>query len=269
MNSPLVYVVPRIKIFSSRICEELLETEFSCIALPLPEEVEELLNVFLSKRKPFEEFLEEMLNILGLSEVYGKRYHYIKPIYNTLKSIKSIRKVNIVCYKSLDSELAEVNYLDKLLSLVARVIVSEKIDIESWKDFLLEVSEPLSEAVYEKLNLLSRSEAIIIVEYGNKHILRYMERAGARIVAPRGYIPIPLEVLIYVNMLLSEDEIIFLVKEYVRFIKEFLLKCHDIDEAYSLWASIRGKEIKDILLNLMKRANSSLELSSFEAPSSL
>lgn len=269
MNSLLVYVIPRIKIFSSRICEKLFEKDFSYIALPLPIEIENLLSEFLSENKSFEEFLKEMLNFLGLSEVYRKRYHYIEPIYNTLKIIKKIKEIKLVCYKSLDTELAEVNYIEKLLALVARVIVSRKIDVEYWKEFLSEVSSSELEADFSVFNKLTLDKAIILVEYCNKSVLKYLKKTGARIIVPKDYIPMPIEVLICVNKLLSEKEIIFLVKEYVKFIEEYLFKCNNIDEAYILWASTRGKEIKNMLFNLMKRANFSLELSSFEGLSSL
>ena len=261
----LILITPNLRTYflkASRIVSNaifLVNTLF----LPLPKEYEELISRYISNELNYNELMKVIIENDIYSSIYYKTYENIKPLLSILKRIKRKAKIkiNIICYKRLRELMKESDILIKLLSLIAKIAIFNKIKYEEWLNVLREYKELQSEinkGTLREIDIskLLSSSWIMICGFEGSYLKEKMREYGIipriRYITP--YIFTPLEQLIRVYMLGKINKSILrkLAIEISKYIHEYVLMSKDNDEAYFKW--IRDN-YADVYGEILKRLN--------------
>ncbi|RLE99678.1 MAG: hypothetical protein DRJ63_04555 [Thermoprotei archaeon] len=248
----IVYAMPRLKFFVEKAVEDIADRRLDRILLPLPKSSERILREHIQCNNSFSEFLRDLLKYMKLDLVYSKRYYYLEPLYSLLKTILSIREVDIVCYKTLGNELTEIEFCEKIVLLTARTLITEKINVEAWREALISKDEKVIEDKCQRILEYSAEETVALVEYSARRLLNCLKKHSAVIVKPKDYVPLPLEVLVACGELLNNNDLVFLIRMHLDFIKNYLYRCKDYEEAYFRWLNRISEKNKEYILKLYR-----------------
>ncbi|RLE80508.1 MAG: hypothetical protein DRJ51_05695 [Thermoprotei archaeon] len=241
----ILYIAPKLKVYYEILARELRELFVRGIYrqtyLPLPRGLEAELVRYVLK-KDFKGFILSILDLLELPEVYYKSFHYLKPLFKALENLASrMEELEVYCYLDPSSERMRLLTSSEVVALIARTMFLEEVPLKEWKKLLESHKRVITENELRYIVRNIETPFIIITGFEGrllkKLLLEHGFKTSLKYVAP--YIFTPLEQLIRIasSRSLSNQEIKELVLGHCRYIKEYILPCKDVDEAYLKWIS--------------------------------
>lgn len=241
MGPILVLVKPptrRAAIESIMLLEQL---EFDAIFIDLPRIYECYILDYL-KHKNFEDFVRQISEItppelFPISSIRG-----YEDIIRTLPSLA--REKAVYCYGSdLKNKFeTELSYLSAQLAL--HDIITEKVSVDKWLSILSSRSINFSkwteeEAEYIATEASRYGKTICIAGYNGSTLKRYLSKycdAWIKFTGQPFHFP-PIQTLIRMMSIRKVDrqEVVRLIKEHIRFIKEFIVP-YGLEDGLELWS---------------------------------
>lgn len=238
---------------SEKAATILRKIDFDVLYLNVPRELDWLVNE-LSLGAPYEQFMEEVERLNILREPIKTWEYRFKPILQVIRGLK-FRKPGskIICYGNSALENLSIKVAEEIATLILRVNVTGRVDVNEWHRILSEIINNVSRSVNDESNYILKTwmegsrgrKTICISNYPAKELLRRIRELCAKailryILTP--YYFTPLEVLIRESIIASErglnisnERIEKLVKMHAGFIRDYILTSNDYDEAYFRW----------------------------------
>lgn len=223
---------------SKEAAAELKRIEPDAVMLNLPENISDLVQDLASESIGYEDFIEKVGERLpSPAEAWLKGYEHL-----LLELRELMRGPDVYCYGDLVSFEVEAKRAVEVARLTLRTIITGRVDADEWLKLLSEerrIIEASSIREAEKVagTLIRYEKAACISEHAPTHLKARLAREGimtrVRYVG-QPYHFTPLETLRrkIAKGSASREEIEALVKEHVKFIREYvyrkpLLEAHD------------------------------------------
>ena len=225
----LVVASPRLKKFFEAVAGILSSAypDLDQVFLPLPVSVERELAASIVSGASFSEFLR------GYGEVFAKYFYFLKPVYNAILSMWTGEPgVEVLCYLPGTPEDA-VSFSVEAGLLVAKTVITGRVDVDAWLALLSKVGEPREEADLISFRLMGK--AFIVATRAGTRIARILSGKGVLLdlVELGPYVPTPLERLLEGPR--DPRRVERLVLEHAEYVRNYVLTSRDLDEAYMKW----------------------------------
>ena len=266
MNRVSVLAVPKLRKSYTKVASYLGETECNAILIPISRTIQRFIEEYVLGA-PYGLFIEKLRASKLISEPLTPWMHITEPLLRALREMKHKRKrLEIVCYRDSTYEEKSAETAVKISTLTFNVASTGRIDLEAWRELL--ESELLAEAeAFERETSFTvdvvedYSDTVFISGVKGGPILKRLRSAGYD--AQLEYIDLPyyftpLQILRNEiglesrGKLLTEDRMEELIRGHVGYVREYILKSSDLDEAYLRW--IAGYRSRFILEDIMQNA---------------
>ena len=266
MNRVCVLAVPKLRKSFMKASSYLEQTKFNAILIPVPRTIQRFIEEYVLGA-PYELFVEKLRSSKLISEPLAPWTRIIEPLLRALREMKhKPEQLDIFCYRDPTYEEKSAETAVKLSTLTFKVASTGKIDLEPWRELL--ESELLVEAeAFERETSFTvdvvedYSDTVFISGVKGGPILKRFRSAGYD--AQLQYIDLPyyfspLQILRNEvrlesrGRLLTEDRMEELIREHVGYVREYILKSSDLDEAYLRW--IARYKSRFILEDIMQNA---------------
>jgi hypothetical protein len=241
-----VLASPRLKHARGELAGYLRNARFDAVFLPLTPRLEPFLRMFL-EGVPYEELRYPMSRLVsGPSRRWEEEY---LPIFKALREAFSRSpRISIYLYggSELDARLAEVT--SQMTSMLVRGLLSDEVDSEAWRAALEKYACFWDKSLHEKCDLLEmpamrHNLSICIYEgLGAGKLAEALRGRGIRVrVLYFGtpHVKLPIDVLksyfVYLRGEIGDREIRELIRAQLRFLKEYVMRSKDLEEAYRKW----------------------------------
>ena len=246
----VVLACPRLEEANWKIAEKLMEYNYEVVFLPYTEVFEYFIKEYI-EGTPYEELLNTLIKA-GLVKNVEKWERKTKPILEALIRVKKLKKeLKIRCY--IDANYASFFREEekRILDLTFRGCLTGNVEVEIWKKILWKIVNHMiremeceAETIIRDLKRFKRgicisglTEIPILVrklrDFGVKVKTRF-------IFTPYRFTPIEelknLMLSCFLkNVDVSNSRVEKLVRMHLSFIKDFVLKCESLDDAYYMW----------------------------------
>ena len=265
MNRVSVLAVPKLRRSFMKAASRLQQAKYNAILIPIPRTLQTLIEEYVLGA-PYELFVEKLRRSKLISEPVAPWKHIIEPLLHTLREMKhEDQLLEIFCYRDSTYEEKRAQTAVKISMLTFNLASTGKIDLNVWREVL--ESELLTEAeAFEReaefavYVVKDYPDAVCVSGVKGGPIFKRLRSAGHD--AELEYIDLPyyftpLQILRNEiglesrGRLLTEDRMKELIQEHVGYVKEYVLKSGDLDEAYLRWiARYRSRFIlEDIMQN--------------------
>jgi hypothetical protein len=265
MNRVSVLAVPKLRKSFTKAAGYIREKECNAILIPIPRTLQRFIEEY-ALGAPYGLFVEKVRASKLISEPLIPWMHITEPLLHALREMKHKRKrLEIFCYRDSTYEEKSVETAVKISTLTFNVASTGKIDLDAWRDLL--ESELLVEAeAFERENSFTvdvvkdYSDTVFVSGVKGGPVFNQLRSAGYD--AQLEYIDLPyyftpLQILRNEIGLesrgkrLTEDRVEELIREHVEYVREYILKSSDLDDAYLRWiARYRSRFIlEDIMQN--------------------
>jgi hypothetical protein len=239
-----IWVFPRLRKASLQLSKSLKSFFADLILLPLPKRftvfLKDLFNgasykLFLEKIE--EEKIFHSINVFDY--LYGE-------ILKTCRELKSINpKIVLTCYKENENILFQVQSAVKFSILTFKAASTGKIALNEWINVLNENLKKTEKYLNKELKFIEQQ----INQYDNVLCLAgfegkyYFQRLKSKFPVEIRYFALPyhftpLEILSAVLNIQEKpnfEKIVQLIKSHIDYIKNYILKYSNLDEAYEKW----------------------------------
>jgi len=258
--------VPKIRKSFMKAASYLGETKCNAILIPVPRTLQRFIEEYVLGA-PYELFAEKLRRSKLILEPLAPWTRIVEPLLRSLREMKhKPKRLDIFCYGDPICEEKSAETAVKISTLTFNVASTGKIDLEAWRELL--ESELLVEAeAFERETSFTvdvvkgYSDTVFVSGVKGGPILKRLRSAGYD--AQLEYIDLPhyftpLQILRNEiglesrGKLLTEDRMKELIRGHVGYVREYILKSSDLDEAYLRW--IAGYRSRFILEDIMQNA---------------
>jgi len=265
MNRVSVLAVPKLRKSFMKAASRLQQKKYNAILIPIPRTSQTFIEEYVLGA-PYELFVKKLRRSKLISEPLAPWTRIIEPLLHALREMKhKHRQLDIFCYGDQAYEEKSVRTAVKISMLTFNLASTGKIDLNAWREVL--ESELLMQA--EAFEMEASFAVDVAKDYPDTvcvsgvkggPIFKRLRSAGHD--AQLEYIDLPyyftpLQILKNEiglenrGRLLTEDRMEELIREHVGYVREYILKSSDLDEAYLRWiARYRSRFIlEDIMAN--------------------
>ena len=228
-----------------------LEHDVRHVLVDLPRGFEALLRQCSSPRGALDSAVR--MGLLRWSESVVRAY---EPIVSCAYRLAR-EGVKVVCYLEAEELERERGLAARIAQLVLRASIKrvDDRDLEDWLQALDEYGSGgrrLADRVVDLLRAIEGSTAIILTGLEGLWLAREMRGKGFEVavrVVGTPYLRSPLEVMIIKRSRgeLTADELRGLISEYVDYVRNYVLKYEDLEEAHKKWALERAPWLRELL----------------------
>jgi len=228
-----------------------LEHDVRHVLVDLPRGFEALLRQCSSPRGALDSAVR--MGLLRWSESVVRAY---EPIVSCAYRLAR-EGVKVVCYLEAEELERERGLAARIAQLVLRASIKrvDDRDLEDWLQALDEYGSGgrrLADRVVDLLRAIEGSTAIILTGLEGLWLAREMRGRGLEVavrVVGTPYLRSPLEVMIIKRSRgeLTADELRGLISEYVDYVRNYVLKYEDLEEAHKKWALERAPWLRELL----------------------
>jgi hypothetical protein len=193
------------------------------------------------------------IGLLRWSESVLRAYEPIVSCINQLVK----EGVEVVCYLEAEELEEERKLATKVAQLVLRASIKkvDDRDLEEWLRVLDEYGgegQRRVDYVAELLNVAGGSRAIILAGLEGLWLAKELRNRGCEVavrVVGVPYLRSPLEVMIIKRLRgeLTTDELRTLISDYVDYVRNYVLRCEDLEEAHRRWALDKAPWLRSLL----------------------
>jgi len=266
MNRVTVLAVPKLRKSFMKAAIYLRETKCNAILIPVPRTLQRFIEEYVLGA-PYEMLVEKIRSSKLISEPLAPWTRIIEPLLRALREMKhKPKQLDIFCYRDPNYEENSAETAVKISTLAFNVGSTGKIDLEAWRELLeselLMEAEALERETSFTVDVVKDySDTVFLSGVGGGLILKRLRTAGYD--AQLEYIDLPyyftpLQILRNEvrleskGRLLTEDRMEKLIQEHVDYVREYILKSSDLDEAYLRW--IAGYKSRFILEDITENA---------------
>lgn len=264
-----ILAAPNLRTSYMKTVERLKELNYDTLFLNLPENLEPLVRDLAQLRLPYKAFVGEVRQrTLVPWPINGWRYT-AEPLLKSLADLKSRKpELEICCYRDAYYDRLSANTASEVARLTLRASIKRGINIEDWKNILIEEVNHRREALDREVDSIHEKtsrECNCVSGLDGENLERRLREKGQSVKLTnieKFYHPTPLEIL---EERLAKGDILDeeaeeLVKDHLEYVKNYILLSKNRDQAYYQWVydkvpSLRPKidseEIRhlDALLN--------------------
>ena len=243
-----------------KAASRLQQTRYNTILIPIPRTLQTFVEEYVSGA-PYELFVEKLRRSKLISEPLAPWTRIIEPLLRVLREMKHThRRLDIFCYGDQAYEEKSAQTAVKISMLTFNLASTGKIDLDAWRKAL--ESESLSEAeAFERETSFTVDvvedypDTVCISGVKGGSIFKRLRSSGHD--AQLEYIDLPyyftpLQILRNEIELesrgkrLTDDRMEELIRQHARYVREYILKSSDLDEAYLQWiATYRSRFISE------------------------
>jgi hypothetical protein len=265
-----ILVTPNLRTSHIKAANHLSELSYKTLFLNFSENLELLVRDLVENRLTYTNFIEIIRQRKLVPEPINGWKYTAEPILKSLTKAKLFnRKLKCHCYRDEEYDLLSTDVAYEIALLTLRVIMKRKIDAEDWKKILKKGVEHRCDALDREMDLIhnkASQECICISGLDGKELEQRLSAKGHNVILTdieEFYHPTPIEILKerLAKKDISIEETEELVKEHMNYVRKYILKSRNRDQAYYQWAydkfpslrqEIDPEEIKhlDIMLPL-------------------
>ena len=248
-----VLIVPNLRTSSSKAAEILRSSNYRIVFLSFPSNLQSLISEYTSGRLTLRNLIRKIESLRLIPEPISSWLYLNEPLLEALSSLR--KPVNVYCYGDVDycHILAETSA--KIARLTLKVSITGRVDVEEWIRTLKECCRPeILETEADFIGYKAEDESLCITGISGWRIAKHIKKLGHQVrvrCVERLYHFKPLEILMFLIGMgrLTHRSATNLIREHVKFVREYLLISKDLDEAYFSWIRRRRKDIR--LLNAL------------------
>ncbi|MBS7657794.1 MAG: hypothetical protein QXR82_03110 [Candidatus Bathyarchaeia archaeon] len=241
-----IWIFPRLKKASLQLSKSLKSFFTDLILLPFPKSLTTLLKDLINGA-PYKLFLKKIEEEKIFHSVNVFDYFYGE-ILKACKELKRINpKIEFTCYKEDENMLFQLQSAVKFSILTFKVASTGKIDLNEWIIALTENLRKVNEYLNRELNFIEQqikhySNILCLAGFEGKYYFQHLQRkfpVEIRYFA-LPYHFTPLEILsanLTIQKKLDFEKLIQLIKSHIDYIRNYVLKCNNLDEAYEKWVN--------------------------------
>ena len=242
----LLVLSPNLKTSSmkaSRFLEEA-SLRFDTLLLNLPMEMEEEVAELVSGSISADEFVDEARQHRMIPEPVDSWEYSAKPILEALpRIIERFPYLSTHCYGSSKHEFASIKLAVKVAKLTLRTILTERVEVEEWRETLLhslEVNREARESEVEAILERVGRSSVCVSDMGGRGLRKSLQRHGIPVkihYVERPYHFTPLMVLenLIAKRFVMDEEIERLVGSHLEYIRSYVYRFDNRDRAYYEW----------------------------------
>ncbi|MBS7655732.1 hypothetical protein KEJ50_04435 [Candidatus Bathyarchaeota archaeon] len=247
-----IWVSPRLRKAYLQLSKSLKSIFAELILLPLP--------------KCITSFLKELINGAPykcfLKRIEEEKIFYSSKIFNyfyedVLKACREIKKINpnleLACYKEDEGELSHFRSAVKFSILTFKNASKSKIDLNEWVSVLTENLRKTGEYLRRELKFIEREaekyeKTLCISGFEGKYYFKHFKNklpVEIRYFAlPYHFTPLEtLTTLLTLEKSLNFERAMQLIKFHIDYVREYVLRYIDLDEAYEKWVNAKASWI--------------------------
>ena len=251
MSRVSVLAVPKLRKSFMKAASYLEETKCNAILIPIPRTIQRFIEEY-ALGAPYELFVEKLRRLKLISEPLGPWTRMIEPLLRALREMKhKLKRLEIFCYADPTYEERSAQTAVRISTLTFNVASTGKIDLDAWRELL--ASELLMKAeAFERETSFAvdivedYSDTVFVSGVKGGSIYKRLRSSGHD--AQLEYIDLPyyftpLQILRNEielerkRKVLTEDRMEELIREHIGYVREYILKSSDLDEAYLRWTA--------------------------------
>jgi hypothetical protein len=265
MNRVSVLAVPKLRRSFMKAASRLQQAKYNAVLIPIPRTLQTFIEEYFLGA-PYELFVEKLRRSKLISEPVAPWTHIIEPLLRALREMKhKQRLLEIFCYGDSTYEEKSAQTAVKISILTFNLASTGKTDLNAWRkalesELLAEAGAFESETSFAVDVIKDYPDTACVSGVKGGPIFKRLRSTG--LDAQLEYIDLPYyftplqilrnEILLESKgRLLTEDRMEELILEHVGYVREYILKSGDLDEAYLRWiARCRSRFIlEDIMQN--------------------
>jgi hypothetical protein len=228
-----------------------LKHDVKCVFADLPRGFEALLRRCASPREALDSAVR--IGLVRWSESVVRAY---EPIVSCIDQLVE-EGIEVVCYLEAEELEREQELATRVAQLVLRASIKriDEHDLNEWFRVLDEYGGEgwrRVDYVAELLNFAEGSRAIILAGLEGLWLAKELRSRGYEVavrVVGTPYLRSPLEVMIIKHSRgeLTADELKSLISDYVDYVRNYVLRYEDLEEAHKKWAFERAPWLRSLL----------------------
>jgi len=232
-----------------KAASRLQQTRYNAILIPIPRTLQTFIEEYVLGA-PYELFIEKLRRSKLISEPLAPWTRMIEPLLRALREIKhKHQQSNVFCYSDQAYEEKSAQTAAKISMLTLNFASTGKTDLNAWRkplesELLMEAETFERETSFTLDVIKDYPDTICVSGVKGGSIFKQLRSAGHD--AQLEYIDLPyyftpLQILRNEiglesrGKVLTEDRMEELIREHVGYVREYILKSSDLDEAYLRW----------------------------------
>jgi len=246
-----VLIVPSLRSSAVKASRILADSEYDVIFLNLPRNLQSLISEYTSGSISLQELISRIESMRLIPESISSWLYFNEPLLSMLR--RTIKPIKAYCYVDVDYYHVLIEAAVRIARLTYKANVTGRIDVNEWICVLkghIRRTE-IMEQEAEFISLKARGDSLCITGLSGWRMARILREFGHEVKVKsveRLYLFRPLEILEALmesgnlNHRVAEE----LIREHVRFVRDYVLTSENLDKAYYLWINAR-KRLVDLL----------------------
>ena len=240
-----ILIVPGLRSSAAKAARILADSGYDVIFLNLPMNLQPLISEYASGSISLRELVSRMERLRLIPESVTSWLYLNEPLLKMLGRMD--KPIKAYCYVDVDYYHVLIEAAVRVARLTFKVNVTDRIDVNEWISVLREHIRPeVAEQEAEFISLKARGDSICITGLSGWRIARILKEFGHEVKvrsAERLYLFKPLEILqaLMERGSLTRKVAEELIREHVRFIRDYVLTSQNLDKAYYSWINARNR----------------------------
>jgi len=243
MSRTEILVTPDLKTSRLKAVRHLEERhDYDTLLLDFPTRLQPYVDALAQGSLSYGDFLEEIRRKNIIPEPIGAWIYTAEPVLRAIRTMKRPRSnINILCYSDSEYFWHSAQSGTEIACLILRASITGKIDREKWLEYIKELSSERKKSLKREAdNICQRGEdhnAICLSDYNGRFLKSLLEERGRE--ASLTYVEeyyrfMPLQILQRRLMRChpSDEEVVGLIKQHINYVKNYLMRSRNRDEAY-------------------------------------
>jgi hypothetical protein len=245
----LIWISPKLKNAYIQLSKSLKSILTNLILLPFPK----CMTIFLKELingVPYKYFLKkiEEEKIFFSSNTFNYFYEDIIKVCRELKKINP--DIELVCYKEDENEFFQIQSAIKISILTFRAVSRSKVCLDEWLLALIENLKKTEEYLRRELEFIEQKlkeykKALCIAGFEGEYYFKYLKNklpVELRYFAlPYHFTPLEtLSTLLNLKKNLNFERMMKLVNLHIDYIRNYVTRCDNLDEAYEKWVNAKA-----------------------------
>ena len=240
-----VLIVPSLRSSAVKAAKILTDSGYDVIFLNLPINLQSLISEYTSGSISLQELISKIGSMRLIPESISSWLYLNEPLLRTLRRIG--KPIKAYCYVDVDHYHMLIEAAVRIARLTYKANVTGRIDVNEWIRVLKgHIGSETVEREAEFISLKARGDSICITGLLGWRMARILREFGHEVKvksAERLYLFRPLEIL---EVLMESGNFTHkvaeeLIREHVRFVRDYVLTSESLDKAYYLWINVRNR----------------------------
>jgi len=242
-----IWVSPKLRKAYLQLSKKLKSSYADLILLPLPKRLTTFLKDLINGA-PYNLFLKKIVEeekIFYSINIFNYFYEEILKVCKELKKINP--KLELNCYKEDENVLFQIQSAVKFSILTFKAASTSKINLDEWLHALTENLKETKEYLDKETEFIEKQaqkydNIICLANFEGKYYFQHLKNKFPVEIQyfALPYHFTPLEILTtFLNLKreIDYEKIMQFIKSHIDYIKNYVLTCDNLDEAYEKWVN--------------------------------